>query len=124
MLYRFVMRRLTANLLLLLSLVGVFVPVTLAAYPSIEACCVRKCCKGRGPHKHESSGPSVQAAECGHQSCRCCLTVLQFADVAPSGIAGTSQPSSILFFGLSSLRRGNASQAAHAGRGPPQFPIA
>lgn len=119
------MHRLTARLLLFLSLVGVFAPMALAAYASPpQTCCARKCCKGKGPHTHDSSGPAVQAPACCRQSCVCSLTVSQTADVAPAPASKGSYPSSILRSEPSPLLSGSNRHAAHSVRGPPQFSIA
>src|SRR5580692_9390779 len=75
------MHRLTARLLLVLLLVGVFVPVALAisATPA-HACCMRKPMHGRPSHDAEFQGPP---GCCQHDCCRP-LTVSQSAHLTPA----------------------------------------
>jgi hypothetical protein len=116
------MRRLTARLLLLFSLVGVLVPLGLAATVSPQTCCVRKCCKGKAPHTRDSSGPSFQTAGCCGQSC--CSLASHAVDVAPSSRLSIAAISFFLALGLTSFWRGKDPLSAHFVRGPPKFSFA
>ncbi len=125
MLYQSAMQRLTARLLLFLTLLGVLAPAALAASaPPQTNCCSSKCCRRKGPHTHPSSGPSFQAASCCRHDCGCWLTVSQCADVAPALVSHVSRPAVILSALASSILRTKPRRAAHAVRGPPAFSAA
>jgi hypothetical protein len=119
------MYRLSARLLLLLSLLSVFAPATLAigARPQ-HNCCTRKCCKGKPPHTHPSSDPVAQAKLCCQQSCPCSLTASQWTDVAPTAATSGVQPYAYLQRELSLLLSCKVRTAAHSVRGPPAIAIA
>jgi hypothetical protein len=119
------MHGLTARLLLILSLVSVLSPVGLAASAAPQqTCCVRKCCKGKASHNHESSNLALQAPACCQQNCRCSLPVSQCAGVALRATSVASHPSSILLPEMSSLLGVKERHAAHSVRGPPTSSIA
>jgi len=114
------MHRLTARLLLVLLLVGVFVPVALAisAAPP-HACCLRK------PLHDSAHNAQFQAPPgcCQHDCCRP-LTVSQWAHVTPRICAHVVPVSAT----LQSERHADhvTTSVSHApfGRAPPRFSIA
>jgi hypothetical protein len=80
------MQRRTAQFLLLLAVVGTFIPVALAVTaPPQHACCIRAT-----HHCHNSSAsnqPAVSSAEtCNHACCRGAVTA-QWAVIEPSVLA-------------------------------------
>jgi|HubBroStandDraft_6_1064221.scaffolds.fasta_scaffold1022447_2 hypothetical protein len=115
------MHRLTARLLLVLLLVGVFAPVAMAvSAEQAHACCLRKPMHGRASHDAEfhASPGCCQHDCCGSQ------TVSQWAHLSRSATdrrmpASTSlrsvQPPIVLALEVS---------RAHSGRAPPQISIA
>jgi hypothetical protein len=81
------MYRLTARLLLVLLLLGTFVPVVMAiSAPAPHACCMRK-----PMHDHGSADREVQAV--GGQSRSCCppVTTAHWAELGP-GIDSNIRP--------------------------------
>jgi hypothetical protein len=115
------MHRLTARLLLVLLLVGVFAPVALAisAAPA-HACCLRKPMHGRASHDAEFHAPP---GCCQHDCCRS-LTVSQWAHLSPPAtdqrtLACTSLRSAARPIGFAT----NVSRI-YSGRAPPQLSIA
>jgi len=78
------MHRLTARFLLLLALVGTFVPVALAATSAPQhACCLRIAahqCHGSAP---ESDQRSVRDTACCHRDCGRAVTTSQWASPQP-----------------------------------------
>ena len=119
------MYRLTARLLLLLSLLSVCAPAVVAVPVTPQHnCCTRKCCRGKAPHIHESSGPSLQARSCCPQNCLCSQTIPQWADVASPVGEWSIHLSSILQSRQQPLLRAKDRHAAHSVRGPPSFFIA
>jgi hypothetical protein len=113
------MTRLIARLLLVLSMTGILVPLALAAAPQ-PACCVRKCCKGKAPHTHESSGASVQGPSCCRQNGVPSLTVSNFATLASSLIVAAYACISLLDEKRASRPYHKFFLASHGVRGPPQ----
>ena len=81
------MHRLTARLLLVLTLVGTLAPVALAfsATPP-HACCMRK-----PMHDHGSSGVQTQPVDTGHRNCCPPVTTAQWAEPG-SGIDSKIRP--------------------------------
>jgi hypothetical protein len=119
------MYRLTARLLLFLSLASVFAPAALAfSVAPQQTCCTRNCCRKMARHADESSVPSLESSSCCQRNCPCSLTVSQWADVAPSIVSNASLASSILQSGMSPLQRVKNREAAHSVRGPPVISIA
>jgi len=115
------MHRLTARVLLVLLLVGSFVPVALAisATPS-HACCMRKPMHGRPSHDSEFHAPP---GCCQHDGCRS-LTVSQLAHLSPSAEVHRMAASTASQAELPEVRFSASINHAHSGRAPPQFPIA
>jgi hypothetical protein len=115
------MHRLTARLLLVLLLVGVFVPVALAisATPA-HACCMRKPMHGRPSHDAEFQGPP---GCCQHDCCRP-LTVSRAAHLTSTTCAQATPASAILQSERQPSRLATSVNRAHSGRAPPQFSIA
>ncbi|HSZ01824.1 MAG TPA: hypothetical protein VK788_20180 [Terriglobales bacterium] len=115
------MHRLTARLLLVLLLVGVFVPVALAisATPP-HACCLRKPMHGRPSHDAEFQGPP---GCCQHDCCRP-LTVSRTAHLTSKTCAQASPASTILQSERHPIHFAISINYAHSGRAPPQFFIA
>jgi hypothetical protein len=115
------MHRLTARLLLVLLLVGVFVPVALAisATPP-HACCTRKPMHGRASHDAEFQAPP---GCCQHDCCRP-LTVSQWAHVTPAASVAWMSASRSLRLEQRPIRFASKINSVHCGRAPPQFPIA
>jgi len=113
------MHRLTARLLLVLLLAGVFVPVALAiATPAPHACCLRK--PMQSSHDSEFQAPP---GCCSHDCCRP-LTVSQWADLGPGATTCGSLPATRL---RSDTRHPDVLSTTHRApsvRGPPQFSIA
>jgi hypothetical protein len=115
------MHRLTARLLLTLTLVGIFVPVALAiSAPAPHACCMRK-----PMHDHGSAGAELQAspASCNHDCCHA-LTVPQSPHLLPSAGTQIATFSTQLPAEPVVLNRCQVIPSSHSGRAPPQFSIA
>ncbi|HXM21139.1 MAG TPA: hypothetical protein VN948_07740 [Terriglobales bacterium] len=115
------MHRLTARLLLVLLLVGVFAPVALAisATPP-HACCMRKPMHDRASHNAEFQAPP---GCCQHDCCRP-LPVPQWAHLSRSASAQVTPASATLLSDRRPLRFATTVNHAHSGRAPPQFSIA
>jgi len=115
------MHRLTARVLLVLLLVGLFVPVALAiAAAPPHACCVRKAMHGRSSHDSEFNGPP---GCCQHDCCRT-LTVSHWAHLNPSASIQRTPPSASLQVELEGIYFAASVNHSHSGRAPPQFSIA
>ena len=115
------MHRLTARLLLVLLLVGVFAPVALAISATpVHACCLRKAMHGRFSHNAEfRSLPGC----CQHDYCRP-LTVSQGVHLSRLACIEITPTLASL---QSELRLAHFTinlNDAHSGRAPPQFSIA
>src|SRR5579872_2105213 len=114
------MHRTTARLLLILLLVGVFVPVALAisAAPP-HACCLRKPMHCRPSHDAQFQAPP---GCCQHDCCRP-LTVSRGA--CPAFNTGTHRTSASTILQFEQEPTGFASLVNYAcsGRAPPQFSI-
>jgi hypothetical protein len=81
------MHRLTARLLLVLTLVGTLAPVALAvSVPPPHACCMRK-----PLHEHGSRGVQMQTVDTGHSNCCPPVTTAQWAELG-SGINSNIHP--------------------------------
>jgi hypothetical protein len=114
------MHRLTARLLLVLLLVGVFAPAALAiAAPAPHACCMRKPMNRQTPHDAQFNTPGC----CSHNCCGQ-LTVSQWAQTRPSRAARVTRQSASLLSELRPLVRTIDSQDVHSGRAPPPSSIA
>jgi len=115
------MHRLTARLLLVLLLVGVFAPVALAisATPA-HACCTRKPMHGRPSHDAEFQGPP---GCCQHDCCRP-LTVPRAAHLTSTTCAQATPVSSILQSERQPIHFTSSVNHAHSGRAPPQLSVA
>jgi hypothetical protein len=114
------MHRLTARLLLVLLLMGVFVPVALAisATPA-HACCMRKPMHGRPSHDAEFQGPPG----CCQHDC-CLLTVSRAAHLTSTTCFQAMLASTILQAERQPIHFASSLNHAHSGRAPPQFSIA
>jgi len=114
------MHRGTARLLLVLLLLGVFVPVALAiAAAPPHACCVRKPMHGRPSHDAEFQAPP---GCCQHDCCRP-LTVSRGVRLTSKGCTRATPASTILQSELRSIHVPSSVNCAHPGRAPPQFTI-
>ncbi|HEV8047640.1 MAG TPA: hypothetical protein VGP35_07915 [Terriglobales bacterium] len=115
------MHRATARLLLILLLVGVFVPVALAiSAVSPHACCLRKPMHGRPSHDAQFDAPP---GCCQHDCCRP-LTVSRGARLISKTSAHATSASSILQSRPEPIGFTSSINHAHSGRAPPQFSIA
>ena len=87
------MHRLTARLLLILVLVGTFVPMALAiTAPPQHACCMRK-----PMHMHGAKSAEWHAVDCGRHSCCGSPTVPHWAQPSPPlGAHATHLPAALL----------------------------
>jgi hypothetical protein len=115
------MHRLTARALLVLLLLGVFVPVALAvsAAPP-HACCMRKPMHGRPSHDSEFHAPP---GCCQHDCCRT-LTVSQWANLSPQTNIERTPASAPLEAELQEFHFKPPINHAYSGRAPPQISIA
>jgi len=114
------MHRLTARLLLILLLVGVFAPVALAISATApHACCLRKAMHNSSPHNTTFHAP---ASCCNHDCCRP-LTVSHWAELSPPANACAAPAATTLQATLRQARRTTGNDPAHSGRAPPQFSI-
>src|ERR1700733_11796507 len=113
------MHRATARLLLVLLLVGIFVPLALAISAAPQhACCLRKPMHGRPSHDSEFHAPP---GGCQRDCCRI-LTVSQWASLSPTAMAHRTALTAALQ--IEPKIHFSASIAyAHSGRAPPQFSI-
>jgi hypothetical protein len=114
------MHRLTARLLLILTLAGTFTPVAFAiSAPAPHACCMRK-----PMHEHGSNAELRAAAmSCNHDCCHA-LTVSHAPHLLPSAGVGIGTFSTRFQLQSSELSCRLLIQAAHSGRAPPQVSIA
>ena len=114
------MYRLTARLLVVLLLVGVFAPAALAiSVPAPHACCMRKPMARQTPHDAQFNTPAC----CNHNCCRP-LTVSQWAQIRPSRSIRIAAPSAGLLAESRPVRRTAINDDAHSGRAPPFSSIA
>jgi len=86
------MQRLTARLLLLFALAGMFVPLALAATAAPHACCIRKSAhQCHGAAASESEQLAIRgASSCNHDCCRG-VSTSQWAYPQPSQSAISAQ---------------------------------
>jgi len=113
------MRRLTARLLLILLLVGIFVPVALAiSAPPPHACCVRK-----PLHNHASRAPEFQATDSGRHDCCRPLAVSHWAQPRPRISAHFAHSSATPLSEPRPVHRPANLAASHSVRAPPQSSI-
>ena len=114
------MHRLTARLLVVLLLVGVFAPAALAiSAPAPHACCMRKPMAQPTPHDAQFNTPDC----CNHNCCRP-LTVSQWTQVRPSRSVRTAPQSTSFLAESRPVRRTAQYDDAHSGRAPPVSSIA
>jgi hypothetical protein len=115
------MHRTTAKLLLILLLVGVFVPVALAvsAAPP-HACCLRKPMHGRPSHDAQFQAPPEC---CQHDCCRP-LTVSRGVRLTSKTRTQAMPASTILQSEQQLIQFASSVNSAHSGRAPPRFSIA
>jgi hypothetical protein len=112
------MHRLTARLLLVLLLVGVFAPVALAiSAPVPHACCLRKPMRSQTSHNPEFHAPPTC---CQHDCCRP-IMVAQWAQLTPNAAVHTATLVAKLLSATQTTRIASSSDGAHSGRAPPQF---
>jgi hypothetical protein len=114
------MHRATARLLLVLMLVGVFVPVALAisAAPP-HACCLRKPMHSRPSHDAQFQAPPG----CCQRDCCRPLTVSHGVRLTSKTGAQATPASTIVQSGRELVRFAASVNQAHSGRAPPQFSI-
>src|ERR1700680_1749980 len=114
------MHRVTARLLLVLLLVGVFVPVALA----ISAAPAHACCLRKPMHDGSSHGAKFEAAPgcCQHDCCRP-LTVSRGGTLTSKTCAPTPG-STILQSERQPVHFPSSVNCAYSGRAPPQSSIA
>ena len=113
------MRRLTARLLLIVLLVGVFVPVALAiSAPPPHACCMRKPLLN-----HASQDPEFEATDCSRHDCCRPLAVSHWARPRPRVSVGIEHPSATLLLELRPVHRTANLDAFHSVRAPPPSSI-
>jgi|SRR5580692_4324427 hypothetical protein len=114
------MHRLTARLLLILLLVGIFAPVALAiSAPAPHACCMRKPMHERGSNGAELS---TIPARCNHDCCHA-LTVSQSPHLLPSAGTQVATFSTQLPVERTTVNRSDLLQSSHSDRAPPQLSI-
>jgi hypothetical protein len=115
------MHRATARLLLVLLLMGVFVPVALAisAAPP-HACCIRKPMHGRPSHDAQFQAPP---GCCQHDCCRP-LTVSRGVHLTSKTCAQATPASTILQSEREPIGFASSVNHAPSGRAPPPFSIA
>ena len=109
------MHRLTARLLLVLLLTGIFVPVALAvSAPLPHACCMRK-----PMHDHGSSSRELQAV--GSQSHNCCppVTTAHWAELGSGIDPDVHPPLAYLAPASHPVLHSNYSNSLRPVRGPP-----
>jgi hypothetical protein len=107
--------------LLVLLLVGTFVPVALAiSAPASHACCVRKPMHGRPSHDSEFYAPP---GCCQHDCCRV-LTVSQWANLSPPTNIERTPASAPLEAELRESYFTASVNHAYSGRAPPKISIA
>jgi len=115
------MRRLTARLLLIVLLVGVFVPVALAiSAPPPHACCKRKPLDNSASHDCEFQA----APTCCQHDCYRPLTVSHWVHLGPRSSAHVIDPSATLLLELRPVHRTVNLDASHSVRAPPPSSIA
>jgi hypothetical protein len=114
------MYRLTASLLLILTLSGTFAPAALAiSAESPHACCKRKPLHSRGGHSSEFQAPD----SANHDCCRP-LTISQRAQPRPPISGCVSQPSGALLPKMDPSYRIIDLGDSRSARAPPTFSIA
>ena len=115
------MHRAIARLLLILLLVGIFVPVALA----ISAAPAHACCLRKPMHGHPSQDAEFQAppGSCQHDCCRP-LTVSRGVRLTSKTCTQATTASTILPCERQLIRFASSVNHAHSGRAPPQFSIA
>ncbi|MGO9647798.1 MAG: hypothetical protein ACLPOO_07070 [Terriglobales bacterium] len=119
--YPVFMNRLTARLLLTLTLVGMLAPAALAiSAPAPHACCMRK-----PMHEHGSNGAALRttATGCNHDCCHA-VTVSQFPHLLPSAGRQIATFSTQLPVEQTPANRSCLTESSHSSRAPPQFSIA
>jgi len=113
------MRRLTARLLLILLLVGIFVPVALAiSAPPPHGCCVRKPLRNHG-----SQDPEFQATDSSAHDCCRPLAVSHWAQPRSRISACFAHPSATSLSEPRPVHRTANLAASHSVRAPPQSSI-
>jgi hypothetical protein len=115
------MHRLTARLLLVLLLVGVFAPVALAISATpVHACCLRKAMHGSFSHNAEFRS---LAGCCQHDCCRP-LTVSRSVHLSRLPCVEITPTFARLQSEVPQARFTVDANNAYSGRAPPQFSIA
>jgi len=114
------MRKLTARILLTLSLVGVLAPLALAiSAPPMHACCMRKAHDVDNDHHHIRASATC----CNHDCCRT-VTVSQWAELSSTGANFAANLSAQRQKLAQSILLPTRNDSAHSGRAPPTLPIA
>jgi hypothetical protein len=112
------MRSLTARLLLVLLLVGTFVPVALAiSAPAPHACCLRKL------HQHPSHDAQFEARDSAPRNCCPPVAVVHWAEPISAITTHVTLVATTAHAQLPPLRRHTGVNASHSGRAPPAFSI-
>jgi hypothetical protein len=109
------MHRLTARLLLVLLLAGIFVPVAMAVTaPLPHACCMRK-----PMHNHGSGSRDLQAV--GNENHNCCppVTTAQWADLESGVDSNIHSPLAYLAPVSHAVLHSDYSNSLQPVRGPP-----
>jgi len=114
------MHKLTARILLTLSLVGVFAPVALAISASpMHACCMRQMHDADNNHRHIQA----PATCCNHDCCRT-VTVSQWAELSSTSANFAPSLTTRRQISAQSIPLLAQNDSAHSGRAPPQLSIA
>jgi len=109
------MLRLTARLLLVVLLIGIFTPVALAiSTPPVHACCMRK-----PLHDHASHQAQFQALDCCQHNCCRPLTVARWAQPRPPVGAHRDGGAVIVFSEAPTVRPATILAASQSVRAPP-----
>lgn len=124
------MYRLTARLVLMLTLVAAFAPIVVAASARPHACCVRKSKQchdkdmaGMSHHsmpEHDNSAVSFESSGCAQHSCCRALTVGQSAAPAVMRSAIIRADLGRIAFASQPYLFSSGAQSLHSGRAPPR----
>ena len=113
------MRKLTARILLTLSLVGVLAPLALAiSAPAPHACCMRKAHDVDNNHHHIQASATC----CNHDCCRT-VTVSQWAELSSTGANFAANFTAKREKLAQSSLLPTRNDSTHSGRAPPTLSI-
>jgi hypothetical protein len=119
------MQRLTARLLLLLTLGGTVIPLALAATTAPpHACCLRKAHKCHDSTASESNQLALRSTGCCNQDCCHAVTTSQSACPQPGITSAFAQNVDLHTPGLRSSAPAAALIASQSTRAPPQVSLA